>query len=650
MAEPSSDGRSGLDLQSLRVVPALDVPGSEAILLVPPALLRRWPHLPMLWPCRPWSAGAPGRDTERLLLPSHMPVPTRWAGEVFRVTPGPFAPTPFAGRAVPPILFGAAAEDPVAAALATAVPADRPRAAALREALRAARIGGAPGLDDPGPGALGVAPGEAVILLDPCDPARAGAAHALWRTAMAEAEGRPLLVCRAPEAPAQARPTLAATRPGRLSPWTLFDAAARLHALPGETALLAGLAGIALRMPDGAGPDGLAALSALAAAARCAYPAGGRSIPMEQAIALLAAWRVQEAANRRIAVCLGISSWKRRRMATALASAAGPPAFARGMRAALAEATRRGGAIAAWPSRAPAGLDAAARAAGVPLLWVEDGFIRSAGLGAGFLPAASLTLDSRRPYFDPSGPSDLEILLATMAVPPMLLARAAALRAQLVARGITKYNLSGAAPVLPPTPGRPRILVPGQVEDDLSVLRGGAGAVRGNLDLLRAVRGANPEAFIAFKPHPDVEAGYRRGRVPPDQARALADAVLDHAPIAPLLAQVDQVHTITSLTGFEALLRGVAVTCWGQPFYAGWGLTEDRAPIARRARRLTLDQLVAGALLLYPRYQDPVTELPTTPEVLLDRLAEAAPWRGGLLGRLRHWQGRAMARLARGRG
>ena len=73
-------------------------------------------------------------------------------------------------------------------------------------------------------------------------------------------------------------------------------------------------------------------------------------------------------------------------------------------------------------------------------------------------------------------------------------------------------------------------------------------------------------------------------------------------------------------------------------------------PIPRRVRRLTLDELVAGALILFPRYQDPVTELPCPPEALLDRLADAAPWKGGVLARLRRWQGRAMARLLPGRG
>jgi capsular polysaccharide export protein len=77
------------------------------------------------------------------------------------------------------------------------------------------------------------------------------------------------------------------------------------------------------------------------------------------------------------------------------------------------------------------------------------------------------------------------------------------------------------------------------------------------------------------------------------------------------------------LSGFEALLRGRRVVTHGRPFYAGWGLTEDRDPPPRRGRRLSLDELVAAALILYPRYRDPVTGLPCPPEVLLERLAAA---------------------------
>ena len=634
-------------MQPLRVTSCEAIAASGRRLVASRRLLRRWPHLPAFWPAErlglPPAVPAPDH---LLVLPSGEAAPPGWGGRILHVDPGPFAPPPLAGRERPAILLAAEAPDPVACHIAAPAP-DTARARALRPLLRAARLGGPPGLPDPGAAALGCVPGQAVIVLDPCAPGHATTAARLLD--QARRRGAALLV-RAPEASPDSDPVLPGTRNLRLSPWTLIDSAAEIHALPGPTARLAALAGVPVFGPGMAAEDGLGQLAALAGAALCADPVSGRPVTIEEALAILGHWRRVAAENAGIAVCLGMAFWKRRRMAAALGSAAGEPAFARGTATAIAEATRRRGAIAVWASRAPRDLLPRARAAGVPVVWVEDGFIRSAGLGAGFLPAASITLDRRRPYFDAAGPSDLELLLATAAFPPALLARAAALRAALIARGVTKYNLPGAAPCLPQTPGRRRILVPGQVEDDLSVQRGGAGVVRSNRDLLRAVRAAHPDAFIAFKPHPDVEAGYRIGAVPEAEARALADIILPRAPLAPLLDQVEEVHTITSLAGFEALLRGRAVTCWGRPFYAGWGLTRDQAPIPRRRRRLTLDELVAAALILFPRYLDPVTELPCTPEQLLDRLAEPAAWRGGAAAWLRRWQGRAMARLLPGRG
>ncbi|WP_456299926.1 capsular polysaccharide export protein, LipB/KpsS family, partial [Falsiroseomonas oryzae] len=310
-------------------------------------------------------------------------------------------------------------------------------------------------------------------------------------------------------------------------------------------------------------------------------------------------------------------------------------------------ARARGGALLAWSSAAPDALRAQAAAAGVEVRWLEDGFIRSAGLGAAFRPGASFALDSQGPYYDPARESDLERLLQAGGFAPALLVRAAALRAAIVERGITKYNLGGPPPVIPA--GRRRILVPGQVEDDASVRLGG-GAIRGNLALLRQVRAAEPDAFLVYKPHPDIEAGFRRGRIAAAELAGLADQVLHGAPMAAVLAQVDAVHTMTSLTGFEALLRGLPVTCWGMPFYAGWGLTEDRVPPPRPRRRLTLDELVAGALILYPRCVDPVTELPCPPEVLIERMARPELFPPGRLSGIRAVQGaltRGLARLRR---
>jgi capsular polysaccharide export protein len=77
---------------------------------------------------------------------------------------------------------------------------------------------------------------------------------------------------------------------------------------------------------------------------------------------------------------------------------------------------------------------------------------------------------------------------------------------------------------------------------------------------------------------------------------------------------------MTSLVGFEGLLRGKRVIVHGQPFYAGWGLTEDSNPHPRRTRSLTLDELCAGTLLRYPRYLNRATGRFTSPEVVIDQL------------------------------
>jgi capsular polysaccharide export protein len=117
-------------------------------------------------------------------------------------------------------------------------------------------------------------------------------------------------------------------------------------------------------------------------------------------------------------------------------------------------------------------------------------------------------------------------------------------------------------------------LVPGQVEDDASILTA-AGHIKTNLALLTAVRCANPDAILLYKPHPDVEAGLRRGVVSDRQSAVLADRALTNINPGTLLTQVDEVWTMTSLLGFEALLRNKRVVTYGAPFYAGCGLTHD---------------------------------------------------------------------------
>jgi capsular polysaccharide export protein len=210
-------------------------------------------------------------------------------------------------------------------------------------------------------------------------------------------------------------------------------------------------------------------------------------------------------------------------------------------------------------------------------------------------------LDADGIYYDPSRPSGLEKILQSAAFSSEELARAARLRQLVVASRISKYNLAAVDRLsISARPAQRILLVPGQVADDASV-RLGTQSVGDNLSLLRAVRSANPDAYIVYKPHPDVLSGNRRGSLH-DVAEPPWDLLVGQVALAACLDVAHEVHTMTSLVGFEALLRGLAVVTYGQPFYAGWGLTHDLAPLPRRTRRLTLDELVAGVLLRYPRY------------------------------------------------
>lgn len=279
----------------------------------------------------------------------------------------------------------------------------------------------------------------------------------------------------------------------------------------------------------------------------------------------------------------------------------------------------------------------------VRIVRLEDGFLRSVGLGADLVQPLSWVLDQRGMYYDATCESDLEHLLQTTTFGPDLLARAARLRHRIIENGLTKYNIGTAGWHRPI--GKHVILVPGQVESDAS-LRFGAPLTRTNMGLLQQVRAANPHAHIVYKPHPDVVAGLRGKGWEENGANQWCDEVVSDVGMANMLAAVDEVHVLTSLAGFEALLRGLPVTCYGQPFYAGWGLTADVLALPRRTRRLLLDELVAAALIVYPRYASRATGALTTPEQALDELLawkevklskRASLWRNALRGVLRVW-------------
>lgn len=247
-------------------------------------------------------------------------------------------------------------------------------------------------------------------------------------------------------------------------------------------------------------------------------------------------------------------------------------------------------------------------AQGLAVIRVEDGFLRSVGLGAAFAPPVSWVFDSRGLHHWGHRSTDLETLLSTWQFTDAQREIGLRLIETLRLNKLSKYNLQsscawGGLTHLRAHQGR-KVLVVGQVADD-AALRGIRTPVRTCMDLLARVRQRYPTAFIAYKRHPDASAGLRMGA--DDDAARWADAVMEGVGMQEAFPWFDEVHVLNSLAGFEALIAGKLVVCHAQPFYAGWGLTEDLQPLPRRARQLTLSELVYGALSLYPSYINPDT-------------------------------------------
>lgn len=329
---------------------------------------------------------------------------------------------------------------------------------------------------------------------------------------------------------------------------------------------------------------------------------------MERAVEQALAVRDQRCRLPKRVFTAGLSAWKRKAMTGFLTGLAGPPVHFRWTGAAERAAAAADGVVAVWGSDRPL--------PGASGLRIEDGFIRSRGLGVTMTLPSSVAIDGAHIYYDARGESRLEALIARGSYDEALKERARRLAHLLVRRGVSKYNLGTAAELPAVEAGRLRILVPGQVEKDASI-RFGSPAVRSNAGLVRAVRALYPEAFIAYKEHPDVTSGMRSGGETPDAA----DLIVRSGDILHWIGWADRIETMTSLAGFEALLRGKPVGTHGAPFYAGWGLTDDRLAISRRERRIDLETLVAASLILYPFYVHPLSRLPCRPEDLVEEIA-----------------------------
>lgn len=254
-----------------------------------------------------------------------------------------------------------------------------------------------------------------------------------------------------------------------------------------------------------------------------------------------------------------------------------------------------------------------ARLLGRPVAVVEDGFIRSVKIGLSGEPSLSVIVDDTTAHYDATRPSGLERLLqGGRELTNMERRRALGAIRQILGARVSKYNHAPDETVAAGRPGRPKVLVVDQRRGDLSISGSLADEDSFERMLLDAVTG-HPDHDILIKAHPDAigggAAGYFTKTLPqlPDHERERVFFIdRDVNPYA-LIEPADAVFTVSSLMGFEALMAGKAVHCYGAPFYSGWGVTVDHRPVPRRTRRRSVEEIFHFAYIEASRYVNPET-------------------------------------------
>jgi capsular polysaccharide export protein len=271
-------------------------------------------------------------------------------------------------------------------------------------------------------------------------------------------------------------------------------------------------------------------------------------------------------------------------------------------RSALRSFERGGvGSIIIWGYNEPYFLLSEAHKQGIPVFRMEDGFLRSAELGAAHTTPYSLVLDSRGLYYNPENPSDIEEILNHHSFSEKELADGEYCMGLMQELRLSKYNPAPTgAGARADLKLRRRVAVIGQVKNDRSVQMGNINNWS-EVELVRLAKHENPGAEILYRPHPDVYRGFQRNVFRKKSVEKFCTLSPPDGPLPDFLDEIDHVYVITSLAGLEALLRGIKVTIVGAAFYAGWGLTDDRLILPRRQRSRSLVEIFAATYLKYSK-------------------------------------------------
>jgi capsular polysaccharide export protein len=239
-------------------------------------------------------------------------------------------------------------------------------------------------------------------------------------------------------------------------------------------------------------------------------------------------------------------------------------------------------------------------------LLLEDGFIRSFGLGVEGSPSFSIVKDNMGIYYDATAPSKLEHILNSYDFESdiELMGIAKEAKAKIIEYKISKYNNFKEVDLSYLNNGKDKVLIVAQTYGDSS-LEYGLGDTFSTKEIITDAIQDNPYAEVYIKIHPDVLSGKKESDIHKKEIPVSCHILTDNANPIELMGYFDKVYTKTSGMGFEALLLNKEVYCYGLPFYAGWGATKDKLSSNRRTKLLSVDEIFAGAYILYSSYYNP---------------------------------------------
>ncbi|MBF7044466.1 capsular polysaccharide export protein, LipB/KpsS family, partial [Campylobacter volucris] len=257
---------------------------------------------------------------------------------------------------------------------------------------------------------------------------------------------------------------------------------------------------------------------------------------------------------------------------------------------------------------------------------IEDGFIRSLGIGLTKEEALSITLSGDTAYYDCKKISNFEKCLNSNEIfSDKNISDAKKAISFITNNFISKYN---DAKFLYQTIGKhnSKVLVIDQRFGDASVEYGGASKEDFDIMLNDAVND-NPKSDIIIKRHPDAVKANKGSYFSDDYIENYQNKdrlILIDYDVHPheLIMMCDKIYVVTSGLGFEALMYNKEVLCYGIPYYSGWGITIDKKKLSRRSKKRNLYEIFYVAYIKYSRYYSPKLNSQCTIFELMDYIVK----------------------------